>query len=218
LLQCGGMPKLLPAIMFLVLTAGCSASSQKPAIATALDNRKMRDESFEATLRVLDEHPEYVDEFFKAALRHQATLDRFLRNTAHELERDEFARFTAERLVTSPAGLKQILIAVLDTASDDPAALHAMSEAMAARPQLAAIVVVQSDASIRGDLRALLAEVLKNPDARRSFLVALSENSDAMARILAPNPEVLGAMLKAFAKVGAAKGKKELEELSKALE
>jgi len=60
--------------------------------------------------------------------------------------------------------------------------------------------------------------VLKNPDARRSFLVALSENSDAMARILAPNPEVLVALVKAFAKLGAAKGKKELEALSKALE
>jgi len=212
------MSKLPPTLVLLMAIAGCSASSQKPAIATALDNPKMRQESFEATLRVLDEHPDYVDEFFAAARRHPATLDRFLRDTAHELERDEFARFTADRLVMDPAGLKQTLIAVLDAASDDPAALRAMSEAMAARAQLAAIVVVQSDASVRGDLRALLAEVLKNPDARRSFLAALTENSDAMARIIAPNPEVLGALLKAFAKVGVAKGKKELEALSKAVE
>jgi hypothetical protein len=212
------MPKLLPALLLLMFTAGCSASSQKPAIATALDSREVRGESFEATLRVLDEHPEYVDEFFAAALRHPATLDRFLHNTARDLERDELARFTAERLVAHPPGLRQILIASLDAASDDPTALRAMSDAMAARPQLAAIVVVQSDASLRGTLRALLAEVLKNPDARRSFLVGLSENSDAMARILAPNPDVLGAMLKAFAKVGIAKGGKELNALTKAFE
>jgi hypothetical protein len=202
----------------LLFAAGCSASSQKPAIATALDSREMRQESFEATLRVLDEHPEYVDEFFAVALRHRVTLDRFLRNTAHELERDEFARFTADRLVADPAGLTPTLVAVLDAASDKPAALKAMSEAMAARPQLAAIVVVQSDTTIRGDLRALLAEVSKNPDARRSFLAALSENSDVLAAILVPNPQVLGALLKAFAKVGMAKGAKELEAFSKALQ
>jgi hypothetical protein len=196
----------------------CGAGAQKPAISTALDNDKLRHESFEATLRVLDEHPVYVDEFFAAARRHPATLDRFLRDTAHELERDQFARFTGDRLVLDPPGLKQVLIATLDAASGKAAALRAASEAMAARPQLAAIVVVQSDASIRGNLRALLQEVLKNPEARRSFLIALSENGDAMASILAPNPAVMAALVKAFARVGVSKGEKEFAALAKALE
>lgn len=214
---CSRMSKLLSTLL-LLSTCACGASTQKPAIDTALDSREMRDESFEATLRVLDEHPEYVDEFFVAALRHPPTLDRFLRNTARELRRDEFARFTAERLVADPAGLKQTLVAALDEASDDPAALRAISEAMAARAQLSAIVVVQSDASIRGNLRALLTEVSKNPDARRSFLAALSENSDTMARLLVANPEVMGTMVKSFARAGATKGAKELDALGKALE
>jgi hypothetical protein len=198
---------------------GCSAGAQKPAIETALDNDKVRAESFEATLRVLDEHPTYVDEFLTLARnRHPATLDRFLRDTAHELERDEFARFTANRLVLDPAGTKQILIATLDAASDKPAVLHAMSEAMAARPQLSAIVVVQSDVTIRSTLHALMQEVAKNPEARRSFLAAISENADAMAQILAPNSAVLAVLLKAFARAGVKNADKEMAALVKALQ
>lgn len=197
---------------------GCSAGAQKPAIATALKNDEMRAEAFEATLRALDENPPYVDELFAAALRHPVTLDRFLRATARELARDEFARFTAERLAAQPAGLKQVLIATLDEVSGDPAALKAASEAMTARPQVAAIVIVQSDASIRANLRALLHEVGKNPEARRSFLIAVSENGDAMAQLIAPNPQVIAALLKAFGRVGVGKAKSELEAAARALE
>jgi hypothetical protein len=205
-------------VLLLMTLAGCSAGAQKPAIASALDDSEMRRESFEATLRVLDENPEYVDELFAAARRHPATLDRLLRNTSRELEQDEFARFTAQRLVTRPEGLKRTLIAVLDEASDDPAALRAVSEVMVERPQLAAIVVVQSDASLRGTLRALLKEVSKNPEARRAFLSSLNENSDAMAQIIVPNPQVLVTLIKAFARAGVTKGSKELEALAKAVE
>lgn len=198
--------------------ASCSAGAQKPAISGALENESMRRESFEATLRVLDEHPEYVDEFFATARRHPRTLDRFMKNAASELERDEFARLVAKRLTESPRGLKQVLIATLDEASDEPAALQAISEAMAERPQLAAIVVVQSDASLRRTLRALLLEVLKNPEARRSFLAGLAENSDSLAQVIAPNPDVLRALVAAWVKVKLSKGEKEVLALLKALE
>jgi hypothetical protein len=201
-----------------LLLLGCSAGAQKPAIATALDSDELRAESFEATLRVLDEHPRYVDEFLATAQRHPKTLDRFLAGTARELRRDELARFVAKRLAADPEGLEMILIATLDEASDDPAALRAISGAMAERPQLAAIAVVQSDETIRSSLRALLREVLKNPEARRSFVTAVAENSDAMARILAPNSDVMATLIKAFAGVGVANAEKELEALSKALQ
>jgi hypothetical protein len=201
-----------------LLLAGCSAGAQKPAIATALDQSQMRHETFEATLRVLDEHPEYVSEFLTTAQSHPRALDRFMIDTARELRRDEFARFVAKRLTKDPRGLEMTLVACMDEASDDPAALQAMSRAMAARPQLAAIVVVQSDASLRRNLAALLGEVLKNPDARRSFLVAVGENSDAMARIIAPDGQVMAKLMKAFARVGVAKAEKQLTDFAKALE
>jgi hypothetical protein len=198
--------------------ASCSAGAQKPAISGALESESMRRESFEATLRILDEHPEYVDEFFAAARRHPRTLDRFMKNAASELERDQFARLVAKRLTESPRGLRQVLIATLDEASDEPAALQAISQAMVERPQLAAIVVVQSDASLRRTLRALLLEVLKNPEARRSFLAGLAENSDSLAQVIAPNPDVLRALVAAWVKVKLSKGEKEVAALLKALE
>jgi hypothetical protein len=213
-----GMTKWLITLLLTTTLLGCSAGAQKPAIASALDDPEMRRESFEATLQVLDEHPEYVDDLFAVARRHPKTLDRFLHQTGRELEQDEFARFTAQRLVAHPEGLKRTLIAALDEASDDPVALRAMSEAMAERPQLAAIVVVQTDASLRRVLHALLLEVLKNPEARRAFLAGVSENSDAMARIIVPNTQVLVLLVKAFARVGLAKGSKELEALARAVE
>ncbi|RYZ06900.1 MAG: hypothetical protein EOO73_14000 [Myxococcales bacterium] len=206
------------ALLFALITLGCSARVQKPALDAAFANDEMRAETFEATLRALDEHPQYVDELFQATLSHPVTLDRFLRATGRELERDEFARFTAERLVAEPKGLKRTLIAVLDEASDDPPALKAASEAMAERAQVSAIVVVQSDASIRGNLRALLQEALKNPEARKSFLKGVAENADAMARLIAPNPDVMAALLKAFGRVGVDKAKGEIEAAAKALE
>lgn len=200
------------------LLAGCGASAQKPAISSALENDQMRRESFEATLRVLDEHPAYVDEFVSAALRHPRTLDRFMQDTARELRRDEFARFVARRLTADAQGLKQTFIASLDEASDDPRALRAMSEAIAARPQPTAMVVVQSETTIRRELRALLEEVAKNPEARRAFLTAVSENSDLMARIVAPDGKVVAELMKAFARVGVSKAEKELNAVAKALE
>jgi hypothetical protein len=212
------MQKLLQWCCLGLVLLGCGAGAQKPAIAMVMGNDKRRHDSVEAMLRVLDEHPQYVDEFLIAAQRHPVALDRLLRDTAHALSRDEFARFVAKRLVTDPAGLELTLIATLDESSDKPAALHAIAGAMAARPQLAAIVVVQTDASLRGTLRALLQEVLKNPDARRSFLLAISENSDAMARIIAPNPEVMAALIKSFARVGVHHADKEIAALVKALE
>ena len=54
---------------------GCSASTEKPAVDTALVNPATRHDSFEATLRVLDEHPHYVDELFAEARQHHRELD-----------------------------------------------------------------------------------------------------------------------------------------------
>jgi hypothetical protein len=56
---------------------GCSAGAQKPAISTALANDEMRAETFEATLRALDENPAYVDELFAASLHHPVTWTAF---------------------------------------------------------------------------------------------------------------------------------------------
>ncbi len=195
----------------------CAASSQKPAVDAALSNDALRPESLEATLRVLDQHPEYVDELFALTLKHPKTLDRFLQNTARKLSDDALSRLTARRLADHPEGLRQILIATLDEVSDEPAPLGAVSEAIRERPQIAAMVLVQHDESVRRTLKALMSEVGKNRDARRSFLLGVQENSVAMAAVIAQDPNVMASLLRAFGKVGLKAGKTELEALLEAV-
>lgn len=207
----------LQAIGLLVVLSACSASTQKPAVDAVMADDELRGESLEATLRVTDEHPEYVDDLFARTLRHPRTLDRFLQNTAKGLEREDLSRMAARRLSENPAGLKQTMVATLDAVSDKPASQAAIAEAMAARPQVAAMSVVQRDEALRSMLRALVAECLKNKQARTAFLAALQENSEPMAQILATNPETMGKLMAALTKVGVATGKEEVKAAVKKL-
>jgi hypothetical protein len=180
-----------------------------------MKNDEMRTETFEATLRTLDEHPEYVDQFFQQALKHPSTLDRFLQNTAKGLEDESLARMTAQRLSEQPGGLKQVMLTTFDAISNKPASLQAVAESMRERPQIAALVMVQREDAMRATMRALIKEVGKNADGRRAFLISVQENSYPMAALILQDQKVTLSMLEAFGKVGMKKGKKELEELVK---
>lgn len=196
----------------LMLTLGCSAGAQKPAIDAALKEPKTRQEAFEATLRVLDEHPEYVPEFLETALHHETALDAILDDTARRLQDDGLARRTANHLAKYPSGLKQVLIAVLDRISGEPAALAGAAEAMAARPQVAAIVITQREDAVRSTLHALVVEVMKNGKARQWFLRGMAENSSQLTAIIAEDPQVLAAFAKAVVAVGAGKGRQAVKD------
>jgi hypothetical protein len=193
--------RTLPVLLML----GCSASTQKPAVDQVLADDELRSESFEATLRVLDEHPAYVDEFFNAALRHTPTLDRFISDTAAELSDDGFARLTARHLTRHPEGLRQIMIATLDESSDEPAALQAIAQAMTARPHVAAMVTTANEQTLIVTMRALMDEIMKNADARDAFLESLQENSPELAQLITNNPDSLKTLVEALAKSGVQK-------------
>lgn len=185
-------------------------------MSAALDNPKLRRESLEATLRVLDAHPEYVDDMFALTLQHPKTLNRFLQDTAAHLSDDAFARYTARRLADHPDGLRMILIATLDEVSDEQAPLQAVSQAIKERPQVAALAMIQREDTVRLTMRALMQEVEKNAAARRFFLLAVQDNSVPMAGAIAQDSKVMASMLRAFGKVGM--HKQELEALIQAVE
>jgi hypothetical protein len=68
------------------LALGACTIAQKRAVEEKItDDPGRRRETFEATLRLLDEKPEYVDEFFQLARGHPKTLGRFLRDTSRSL-------------------------------------------------------------------------------------------------------------------------------------
>ncbi len=199
-------------LLFGVL-AGCSAGMQKPAVESALGDAKLRHESFEATLSVLDEHPEYVPEFLEVAMRHDSALDAILEDTARRLEGDPLARRTAVHLANHPKAIKQVLITTLDAISDKPAGEDGAAQAMASRPQLAAIVITQREDALKSTLHALVVEVLKNARARRWFLQGMADNSGDLASMITEDPEVAGAFVKAAAHVESEKAKATIKKV-----
>jgi transcription termination factor NusB len=202
-------------VIALTLSSACSAGTQKPAIETVMKNDEQRAEALEATLRVMDENPEYVDELFALALRHPATLERFLENHARNLTQDELARMTAEHLAAHPPGLKHVMIKNLDEISDDPAAMQAVAEAMLERSHVSAMVIAQKPEAVRALVTALIAEVRKNAKAREAFIQSLHDNREPVAELAIANPALLRSLMKAFAAQGAARGKEAVEDIVK---
>jgi hypothetical protein len=210
-----------PALASLTLICSamaCSAGQKRPVVATALDDREMRHESLEATLRVLDQHPEYVDEMFQLSLRHPAMLDRLLHDTALHLEDEAFARRVARHLADSPAGLRTTLVATLDEVEHRPDARKAAAQAIAQRPDQTVQVMVQSDATVRSTVRALIQRVQRDENARRSFLQAMDENRKGTAAVLVTDSEVLMNLFKEVGNVGVKRGKNELQAFLEAVD
>jgi hypothetical protein len=196
----------------------CSPAQKRPMVATALDEPEMRHESLEATLRVLDEHPEYVDEMFQLSLKHPAMLDRLLQNTAQHLRDEAFARRVARHLANSPAGLRATLIATLDEVEHRPEAAQAAAQAIEERPDQTVQVMVQRDSTVRATVRALVQRVQRDEHARRSFLTALDENRKGTAAVLVTDSEVLMNLFKEVGNVGVKRGKNELQAFLDALD
>jgi hypothetical protein len=186
----------------LLVGAGCGASGKKPAVDLATANPTQRREAFEATLRTLDEHPEYVDELFALSLRHPVTLDRFIRNSAAYMHEEQVAKITAAHLVKYPRGLELVLVRTLDAAADNPDAKRAIGNAMQQRAGLNADVLAGHPEALRVNVNALVDAVMSRPPARKAFLRAMSEKSPLLAQLLVNNPEALEAVLRATVRVG----------------
>jgi hypothetical protein len=124
----------------LLLVAACTVPQKRTAVEASMEDDERRAEAFEAVLRVLDEKPEYVDEFFRLAHeRHPATLGRFLRDTVGALPRSErLTDWTAAELVRDPAALETILIATMDASAEREPAREAVARAVGARSAIAA--------------------------------------------------------------------------------
>jgi hypothetical protein len=181
---------------------GCGASGKKQALDVALDNRQQRQETFEATLRELDEHPEYVDELFKLALEHPYTLDRFLRNAALHMHDRKLAELTAKHLVGNPEGLELVLVRTLDALHGNAPAKRAAAEAMRQRAGVSADVLASHPEALHANVVALTEAVVGRPPARKAFLQAMSEKSPELAQLLIANPGVLERVMKAIISAG----------------
>lgn len=196
-----------------VALAACTTPQKKAAISTTMDDDARRRESFEATLRVLDEHPDYADELFAQALGHPRTLQRILHDAARKLDEPWLARMTAEELTARPAGLREVFVQTLDASRERPDARHAISQAMAERAELATRAMVSRPETVRSVTVATVDAVANDPGARAAFLAGMRERSDALAGFLVGDPRTTGVLFRAFVREGGAAASRQLGAL-----
>lgn len=111
---------------------------------------------FEATLRILDEHPDYVDELTRLTLRHPKTLKRQFEATARVLADDDVARLNAQALVANPRGLEQLTIETFDAAVDNAPAQRAIVDAVQQRSDFIATAFVTRPRDFESLMKSML--------------------------------------------------------------
>lgn len=149
----------MKAIALTLLVTACSTHGKTEITEKAMADDDRRAQIIEATLRVMDQHPEYVDELFRQTRLHDRTLDRLLADTARGLARPTFARLVAEHLVDHPEGLREIMIQTLDAARNKRDAQRAITDAVAQRPDEVAQYLKNSPDTV-GKLKELAKSLL----------------------------------------------------------
>jgi hypothetical protein len=171
MLTIGGMRSVLA----LLLLGSCATSGKAKLITVAFEDQGRRRDLFEATLRVLDRNPEWVDEFYALARSHRPTLEGFIENTARDLSNEKLATITARHLAAHPAGLRTILERSMDAASDHPAAKKAIAEAVRSRAEIAAKIMVDHPEALRAMTRALAEKATADENARQEIRKGLGD-------------------------------------------
>ena len=168
--------RILP-VLALALAA-CSTSSKAEITDKAMADTERRQEILEATLRVLDENPAYVDELFQKTLRHPRTLERFLANTARGLADKKLAERVSAHLVAHPKGLRQTMIETLDAAQKHPDAQLAIVDAMEARAKIAAKFLVAQPEKLAHVSEAIVQQAIDDPNTKDKMTTLVKEIID----------------------------------------
>ena len=115
--------------LLVLFAAGCSKESM---LRSALEDPIERRDTMALTLKIFDEHPEYVDDLFVLARGHQPTFDRLVQQAAVALEDPAFAAEVASKLSHHPKGVEHITRAMLVEARDKPELRRALANAILA--------------------------------------------------------------------------------------
>jgi hypothetical protein len=170
------MTRTLRTCVISMVLVGCTTKGKTEVTDTAFDNPETRREMLEATLRVMDAHPEYVDELFELSLAHPKTLDRLFSDTAERMGTDEkLAKRQAERLTAHPRGMNRVMVATMDMLPDRPKAQAALVDAMEERAPIAAAVLVRRPDQLATVFRAIMVEVVASPDTMAKMKTILKD-------------------------------------------
>jgi hypothetical protein len=145
--------------------SGCTAHGKAEVTDKAFENPETRREMLEGTLRVLDDHPEYVDEMFELSLKHPKTFDRLLSDTAARTDTDEdVAQRQAERITAHPRGMQRVMVNAFDLLPKRPKAQQALVNSVEARAPVAAAALVKRPDQLATVFRAIMVELKAQPD------------------------------------------------------
>jgi hypothetical protein len=174
------------------MSVSCTTGAKKEAAKTALDAmpRQERLDTFEATARILDEHPELVDELYAAVRHHGPMLDRFFFDAAPDLANKPMAEIAAKHLVANPEALEQVLMTSTDLIVRVPAARAAMNRAIASRAEEVSDILSSDPATMSRVVEANLLMLEKKPQARRSAVIALRKNRQRVLALIKDDPEL----------------------------
>ncbi|WP_257448595.1 hypothetical protein [Archangium lipolyticum] len=146
-------------LLLLLPLAGCVHSTgvepRRFFMDKAMKNEVERRELFEATLRVLDENPEYVDQLFRLLLGHRSSLNRFLAINASGLDDPQYAALMAHHLVRNPEPLTEVMVQVLEAAKDEPEAQRAVLTAIRAQKEEVAAQLLSDPETLSAVMGAL---------------------------------------------------------------
>ena len=149
-------------VLLLVVLGACSTTQKKAILDTAFADHGRRQEYFEATLRVLDQNPKYVDEFFAKARRHPKTLDRFVSVTAGSLHDETLATTTAHHLADHPRSIAPVVEALIDAVANAPVARQELMFALRHRAQTIAHYLEEDTATLKVLTKAFVVVTAKD--------------------------------------------------------
>src|SRR4051812_13361305 len=170
-----------PWLVVALLATACSTKQKTTATDQMYDDPGRRAEMLEATLRVMDEHPEYVDDMVRLTLRHPKVLKRQFEATARALSDDDVARLNAEAVVAHPRGLERMMIETLDAAKDKPAARRAIVDSMQQRSELAASMLVEHPKELGSISRSIMQKAWESDDTKTILKEVMKQVTDPKA-------------------------------------
>jgi hypothetical protein len=182
--------------------AACATAQKKTVIESAAGaSDTQRRDAFEATARVLDENPEYVDEFYVILRKHPKTLSRFFADVTPDLDQKPLAETQAKLLAEHPASLEVIFRETIDAAKDRPKARAALTRVMQQRATLLADLTTDNPQTVAALLNATTAALVRKPKAQPGFHVAMKESAPHVAALMAKDTSTLGVLMEEMLKV-----------------
>jgi hypothetical protein len=198
-----------------LVSVGCGVGTQKNLFETALADDAERAVAFEATLRVLDAHPAWVDQLFIQALAHPKALEAFINASVRRLDDEALSKLMAKHLVLYPPSLYQVMIRTLDAVQTRPDGRASLDRAIHDRAAVVADVLSDDGPAVRAVMVQSVEHIAKKGEARAALLEAMQATSPTLAAMIVNNPKTMRRLMEEVVKIGARESRELLLDLFK---